>query len=512
MSRFSILDMVIAVVAAIAIAVSAWSLLDSEAEVEISHIDVGKVPATVYRPSGASASPVLVIAHGFAGSQQLMQPIAIAAANNGYIAMTFDFAGHGKSLVPMTGDITTEDGATATLVDELQRVVETARTLGNGKVAVLGHSMASDIAIRVAQARPDIGATIAVSMFSPVVDGSSPENLLIIVGEWEARLTEEALRVVGLTDGIDSVEPNTTYGNPKSGVSRRLAISPHVEHASILFSQYTMTEVVQWLDESLGPVRPPGPLDIPARGGWIILFFVGVVALGKPLSSLLPRLAGKAPMGAAMTWRRAWLPMLAPMVLTPPLLVVIPTGFLPILVGDYLAVHFAVYGILTAICIRYVQRKRKRDGISHTFRAPFVIATAAVIAYGFVALVWPIHTFVTSFMPGPGRGFLLAVLVIGTLFYFVTAEWMTRGPGAGRFIYPSSIAAFLASLVFAVILDFEGLFFLLIAAPVILLFFFIYGLFSTWIYRRTGNPLVAGVANAIAVAWAIGVTFPLLAG
>jgi hypothetical protein len=44
-----------------------------------------------------------------------------------------------------------------------------------------------------------------------------------------------------------------------------------------------------------------------------------------------------------------------------------------------------------------------------------------------------------------------------------------------------------------------------------LLFFLIYGLFSAWAYRRTGHPFVAGIANAFAFAWAIAVTFPLVA-
>jgi hypothetical protein len=61
-------------------------------------------------------------------------------------------------------------------------------------------------------------------------------------------------------------------------------------------------------------------------------------------------------------------------------------------------------------------------------------------------------------------------------------------------------------------LDFERLFFLVIIIPLILLFFLIFGLFSMWIYNRTRDPLVAGLTNALSFAWAIGVTFPILAG
>jgi hypothetical protein len=91
-------------------------------------------------------------------------------------------------------------------------------------------------------------------------------------------------------------------------------------------------------------------------------------------------------------------------------------------------------------------------------------------------------------------------------------EWLTRGKDSARGAYALSKLIFLISLGIATALDFERLFFLIIIIPVILLFFLIFGLFSSWIYRRTGDPLVAGIAHALAFAWAIGVTFPILAG
>jgi hypothetical protein len=42
-------------------------------------------------------------------------------------------------------------------------------------------------------------------------------------------------------------------------------------------------------------------------------------------------------------------------------------------------------------------------------------------------------------------------------------------------------------------------------------FFLAFGLVSRWTYRRTNSPFVAGLANAVVFAWAIAVTFPLLA-
>jgi hypothetical protein len=106
---------------------------------------------------------------------------------------------------------------------------------------------------------------------------------------------------------------------------------------------------------------------------------------------------------------------------------------------------------------------------------------------------------------------LVGVLLIGTLLFFLPDEWLTRGDGAARGSYAISKLAFLASLAIAVALDLERLFFLIIIVPVIGLFFIVYGLLSRWIYASTGHPLIAGVAAAIAFAWAIGVTFPHIA-
>ncbi len=478
--------------------------------VETTTVEISGTPATVFRPVSAPLGPVVVVAHGFAGSRQLMQSFALTFARNGYVAVTFDFPGHGRNPKPLTGSITEAGGATQTLVAELTRVATFARTLGDGRLAVLGHSMASDVVVRYAEAAPDVAATIAVSMFSPVVTATSPPNLLVIVGDWESMLKREALRAVGLAIAPETASPGITYGDIATGTARRAAFSAHVEHASVLFSQDSMREALGWLDRSFGTVRtlPPALDD---RGPWILLLVAAVVLLAYPLSTCLPRVA-VPPIGAGLGWRRLWLPLLVPMIATPLVLRVLPTHFLPVLVGDYLAAHFAAYGLITAL-VMAAQRPHhgnwpRRPGSG--FR--FTTALSAAIAFGFIGLVWPIDRFVTSFVPGPERLVLICVMLIGTLLFFLSDEWMTRGAAAARGAYLASKLAFLTSLGLAVGLDFRRLFFLIIIVPVIVLFFLVYGLFSAWIYRRTGHPFIAGIANAATFAWAIGVTFPLLAG
>ena len=465
-------------------------------------MQIDGTPITIYRPNAGGAAPVVVVAHGFAGSQQLMQPFAATFARNGYIAVTFDFAGHGRNRMALGGSLVEIDGATQALVDETARVADHVRDFGDGRLAVLGHSMASDIVVRFAQRSPGVSATIAVSMFAPSVTAASPPNLLVVVGDWEGGLKQEALRAVGLASAPQTAEPSTTYGRFDDGTARRAAFSPFSEHVGVLYNQASQREALAWLDGAFGTLRAPGSGGVPdARGPWILLLLFGCVLLGWPLSCWLP-VADVAPSGVKRPWRRLWLPLLLPAIATPFLLRLAPTHFLPILVGDYLAVHFFVYGALTALCLASLP-------LPWTKTRPVLFAAGAMVVYGFVAIVWPLDAFVTSFVPSGLRVVLVGVMLVGTLAYFVADEWLARGtPGA----YLVSKLAFVLSLAIAVALDFERLFFLIIIVPVILLFFIVYGLFGLWAYRRTGSPFAGAIANAVAFAWAIAVTFPLLAG
>ena len=439
-----------------------------------------------------------------------MESFAVTFARNGYTAITFDFAGHGRNPAEMSGDVNLIEGATRRLLEDVTRVAARARELGDGRLAVLGHSMASDIIVRFAESDPSVAATIAVSMFSPAVTKSSPRNLLVIAGDWEGTLKAEALRSVGLVSAPQPPQAAVTYGDFKAGTARRAAFSPHTEHVTVLFSEFTMRESLAWLDESFGMTRQTAP-EIDARGPWIVALLGGVVMLGWPLSSLLPRIHPVST-GAGLSWRRIWPGVVIPAIATPLLLRAVPTHFLPMLVGDYLAAHFLVYGLITCAWLLWRGDWPRGEPVQRIASARFLFSLLAVIGYGFVGLVWPLDSYVTSFIPVGIRPLLVAVLLVGTLPYFLADEWLTRGRGAAPGAYAVTKIAFVVSLGIAVALDPERLFFVIVIVPVIVPFFIVYGLVSRWTYANTGDPLAAGVASALAFAWAIGVTFPLVAG
>jgi pimeloyl-ACP methyl ester carboxylesterase len=482
------------------------------AGLNITSAFVGETPVTIFQPQTPERAPVVVIAHGFAGSQQLMQPFAVTLARNGYTAVTFDFLGHGRNPVPMRGDITEGMTITTALIRELTEVAAYARKLpgSDGRSAVLGHSMASDIVVRYAQANPDIEATVAVSVFSPVATATSPRNLLVIVGAIEpGMLIDEGKRIVNLTAGGNAVE-RKTYGNFSDGTARRLVLAKGVEHIGVLYSHDSMIEALNWMNAAFGRTQT-GFID--ERGLWLALAFLGIITLAWPLSGFLPVIT-ESPAGASFGWKPLLIAALGPALLTPIILWKLPTDFLPILLGDYLALHFALYGILTAAAILFLRPATPSDGgapSSHSisWRA-IMISAAAVFVYESGGFGAPIDAYAFSFFPIQARVPLIAAVACGTVPYFIADEWLTRGRLARRGAYAFTKFCFLLSLAIAVVLNPQKLFFLAIIVPAILLLFFAFGLISRWSYRRTNHPLVGALANAALFAWAIAVTFPMI--
>ena len=158
------LALLVACLALMAIGAGVWRLEQSAHGLNINRQQVDSTPLTVFRPANeARAAPVVLIAHGFAGSQQLMQPFATTLARNGFIAITFDFPGHGRNAVPMRGGLADQDESLRTLLASMAQMGSFARGLasadgGDGRYAVVGHSMASDIVVRHAQAHAEVQA------------------------------------------------------------------------------------------------------------------------------------------------------------------------------------------------------------------------------------------------------------------------------------------------------------------------------------------------------------------
>lgn len=559
--------LLVALLALAAIAAGLWDLTRATAGLRIETLRVGEVPVTIYYPAAGSAipspegnhpsyaeetsvpgkappdplstnpnraeSPVeaepvpgprVIIAHGFAGSQQLMQPYAVTLARNGYIAVTFDFPGHGRNPQPFVARLEDETRRVGVLLGALEQVAEFAAGLPDGdeRLGLVGHSMAGDVLLRYATAhREQVVASVLISPYmSASAPKTEPRDLLFVFGALEPEMLHESGREAvaaasgGQVASAAAVAPGVTYGDLADGSARRLVLAPGVEHIGVLYGQGGIGAALDWLNQAFGR---QGDGFIDARGRALGLLFLGIVALAWPLSRWLPR-AATQPLGAGLGWRRLLPVAILPAVLTPPILRFVPSDYLPILLGDYLALHFGVYGLVTLAALGFSVRRRDPGAVSGGLAATpgrvlwpgLVIGTLASAAYLTLAVALPLDRYVTAFLPGAGRGWLILGILPGTLAYFAADGWLTHGPGSPRVAPLLTRGLFLLSLLGAVALNLSQLFFLIIIIPAILVFFLLYGLVGGWIYRRTRHPLVGALAIGLAFAWSIAVTFPVV--
>ena len=473
-------------------ALALWQLEAQRAGLEISTRTVGETPVTRIAQPG-SDGPVVVVAHGFAGSRQMMQAYGHDLARAGYRVWAFDFLGHGRHPRPMSGDVESIDGTTRLLIEQTRAVVDAALAAEGwqGEVALLGHSMATDIIIRTAIDDPRIGPVVAISAFSKAVTATAPDTLLLITGAWEPGLRGFARDAVAMVDRRLGEGETARAGD----VIRRAVVAPLAEHVAVLHSRAGRAEAVGWLDAAYGRASD---IAVRATGPWFLALMAAIVALAAPLSRSSAG-ARAPPVPGALSLGRFALVVGLPALLAPLLAVQVETRLLPVLVADYLALHLAIYGLCQlALC----------GGWGDGPRACAPSRCWRCWLWGLGVFGFALDRYGANFWPTPERLMIIAALTCGALPFMLGDALLARGAALWQRI--TARLGFLLSLALAVLLDTERLFFLAMIAPVILLFFLIFGLMGRWVAARAGAAS-AGVALGLILAWALGVSFPLFA-
>lgn len=240
------------VVGAILLLVSLVGLARAQDGGEVRSADVAGIPVRLY--SAGPESPTVIVAHGFAGSAQLMEPLALGLRQAGFTVVSLDFPGHGANpdVLPFSGDVRTAswDALTAPLAEVLDWTALQPE-VDRDRIALLGHSMGAGavVAFAVSDAVSDgrVSATVALSLptAEDVPDGEPavPRDLLLLHGALEpAPFAEAALSALraAYPDGYTGI----TYGDSAEGTARRANAIPGVEHITVLFAPATLEESV----------------------------------------------------------------------------------------------------------------------------------------------------------------------------------------------------------------------------------------------------------------------------
>jgi dienelactone hydrolase len=276
----------IVIAVAILMILVAWQQTLAAGRGLITRDVAGEIPLRFVAPAGEGQVPGVVVAHGFAGSKQLMYGFGYALARAGYGVMLFDFEGHGGAGGGLSQTTLQRDLAAAREALLAQPEIDPAQ------VALLGHSMGSGAVMTAAIAAPDqYRATVAVSPTSAAVTPDSPRNLLLMAGSLEPQFLGNAHTLLAAAGGSND--------DLSAGLGRALVEIPFVEHITILFSRASRQAALDWLDRVFD--RPSSLVAPDRRLVWFGVHLGGWLLLAVALGPLLP--AGAPP---AVVSRRPW--------------------------------------------------------------------------------------------------------------------------------------------------------------------------------------------------------------
>lgn len=278
----------VVVLTVLAIALSWWQVSAPQRELTVRTLERDGVPLLYLVRDGVSSAPGVLVAHGFAGSKQVMLGYGYTLAHAGYAVMLWDFDGHAANPAPLdraAGLQRSVDTALAALVEQPE--VDAAR------LAIVGHSMGSGVAMTAGIGAPErYAAVVAISPTGAEVTPEVPRNLLLQAGSWEGRFVANAESLLAAAGG-----PNADLAG---GRARQLTVIPNVEHMSILFSPASHRATLDWLNGTFGLTTATPYTD--RRILWYLLHLLAwlglTVAVAPALRSGLPA------ENHALNWKR----------------------------------------------------------------------------------------------------------------------------------------------------------------------------------------------------------------
>lgn len=243
--------------------------------------------------------PAVILFHGYLGNSSVMEaPFAIELARRGFVVLSPDYSGHGRS----QGGIRNSEFFGERLDPSMRRGLAAITSylrhdpaVDPDKIAVLGHSAGARTAGYLASIDQRIVATIYVA---GLLDGylfdsaSAPNNLMLAYGRDDHYVGRDISHLTGIFTWVK--EPGTFAGSYEDGSARIYHEYPGLDHYSILFSPRVRQDAIGWIERSTGQpssARPVARMPF----GWLALGEVGIAVGLAPFASVAAWFCGVRP-------------------------------------------------------------------------------------------------------------------------------------------------------------------------------------------------------------------------
>jgi len=215
------------------------------------------VSFNVFEPkNGGSDKKAIILGHGVMSNKEMLKGYAIEFAAAGFVAIPFDFRGHGQS---------TGEHRSGSLTNEIQAIIsylESRPDIDTSNLGYLGYSMGG-VGLQVVNESTDFKCFIGTATWFPknIRKGTStaPLNILMILGRNDELLTPEDLKE-GLSDytGIpaNNLDVNKLYGSFQNGNASMIYLDDLSNHAIGCWDPDFIREARDFLISTFPDVKP----------------------------------------------------------------------------------------------------------------------------------------------------------------------------------------------------------------------------------------------------------------
>ncbi len=231
--------------------------IKSTYEKTVKTTDGVTIAFNVFEPKNrGSSKKAIILGHGVMSNKEMLKDYAVEFAAAGFVAVPFDFRGHGQS---------SGDHRSGSLTNDIEAIIfylNSRSDIDMKNLAYLGYSMGG-VGLQVVNESTDfkcfIGAGTWLSKNIRKGNSTAPLNILMILGRYDELISPEDLKE-GLSDYTDipvtNLDVNKLYGSFQDGNASMIYLDDLTNHVLGNWDPDFIREARNFLASTFPDVRP----------------------------------------------------------------------------------------------------------------------------------------------------------------------------------------------------------------------------------------------------------------
>lgn len=258
--------------------------------------DGEKIAFNIFEPAELPNDPkAILLGHGFMVNKEFLKGYAIELASAGFIAVPFDFRGHGQS----SGELNRGN-----LIDDVKAVKKYIidKYAGITEFGYLGYSMGGGPGSEIVKEDTSFKCLIGIGTGLPSEENQTVKvnsgqflNILMILAKYDEAFDLKTLKEqMGLRLGIqgEDVEVNQLYGDFNDGSASMIYLDDNSDHLTTAWDQDFIREARNWVKNTFPEIDAVDEnFYVNIRAGILIIQLIGGIGffflIIEPISSAL---------------------------------------------------------------------------------------------------------------------------------------------------------------------------------------------------------------------------------